>query len=122
MENNKYVDEADVDNSNGFLAALLFVTGLLFGALAGSAATLLMAPQSGKKTRLQIRRKGRHLRKQTEKAVDDGLNQVRDKAQDISTSIQAQAEDLQKRGQDVVDHQKERWSPVIEASVTAVQG
>jgi gas vesicle protein len=83
---------------------------------------LLLAPQSGKKTRRQIQRKGRNLRQQTVEAVDVGVAQVRDKAHDISTSFNEQAEDLQKRGQDVVDHQKERWTPLVNAGKTAVKG
>jgi gas vesicle protein len=122
MDNNNNEYENDVNNTNGLLAGLLFLAGLLMGSLIGAGAMLLLAPQSGKKTRLQIQRKGRDLRVQTADAVDDGVNQVRIKVRDISTSIHDQAEDLQQHGQEVVDQQKERWSPVVEAGVTAVQG
>jgi gas vesicle protein len=120
MNNNSYENEGN--NSNGFLAGLMLVIGLLLGGLVGAGTMLLLAPQSGKKTRLQIQRKGRDLRVQTADAVDDGVNQVRTKVRDISTSIHDQAEDLQQRGQDVVDQQKERWTPLVDAGKTAVQG
>jgi gas vesicle protein len=120
MNSNEYENEGN--NSNGFLAGLMLVTGLLLGGLVGAGIMLLLAPQSGKKTRLQIRRKGRNIRLQTADAIDDGVAQVRDKAHDISTSIHDQAEDLQQRGQDVVDHQKERWTPLVNAGKTAVKG
>jgi gas vesicle protein len=122
MNNRNDEDENDVNQSSGFLAGLLFVAGLLIGGLIGAGTMLLLAPQTGKKTRRQIQRKGRDLRVQTADAVDDGVAQIRTKAQDISTSIHDQAEDLQQRGQDVVDHQKERWSTVVEAGKTAVHG
>jgi gas vesicle protein len=122
MDNNSYEDEHIIDNLSGFFAGLLFLGGLLLGGLVGAGAMLLLAPQSGKKTRTQIRRKGRDLRKQTTKGIEDGVDQVRAKAHQVTTSIHDQAEDLQQRSQDVVDQQKERWSSVVEAGKTAVQG
>jgi gas vesicle protein len=122
MDDNSYEETYEVNNTSGILAGMLFLAGLLLGALAGAGAMLLLAPQSGKRTRKQIRRKGRALRKQTTRIIEGGVNQVRAKANQVTTSIHDQAEDLQQRGQDVVDHQKERWSPVVEAGKTAVQG
>lgn len=122
MMNNNYDEYDHANNSNGFLAALLLLAGLLIGGLAGAGAMLLLAPQSGKKTRLQIQKKGRDLREQTAVAVDDKVAQVRTKAQDVSTTIHDHAEELQKRGQVAVDSQKERWTPVVDAGKKAVQG
>lgn len=120
MNNTNDEYENEVNQVSGFLAGLLFLGGLLIGGLIGAGTMLLLAPQSGKKTRLQIQRKGRDLRVQTADAVDGGMTQVRTKVRDISTGIHDQAEDLQKKGQDVVDQQKERWSPVVDAGKTAV--
>jgi len=50
------------------------------GSLIGAGVMLLLAPQSGKKTRRQLRRRGRDLREQTTGAVDDTVAQVRAKA------------------------------------------
>ncbi len=41
-----------------------FLTGLLLGGLVGAAAALLMTPQSGEATRVQIQTKGAHLKSQ----------------------------------------------------------
>ena len=110
MSNKKHRVKQDNNQLNGFLAGFLFLGGLLLGSVAGAGAMLLMAPQSGKKTRKQILRKGRKIRKQTANTVKHKAEQVHDKAHQVTTSIQ-----------DVVDDQTERWEPVIEAGKTAVQ-
>lgn len=118
--NNNYEEKYEADDSSGFIAGLSLVIGLLLGGLAGAGVMLLMAPQSGKKTRAKIQRKGQEMRNQTTSAVDEAVAQVRSTARQVSTSIHDQGEALQQRGQDVVDHQRERWSPVVEAGKTAV--
>jgi gas vesicle protein len=111
MNDKRHGDKQDNNQVSGFLAGFLFLGGLLLGSVAGAGVMLLMAPQSGKKTRKQIQRKGRKVRKQTTRKIEHEADQVRDKAHKVTTSIQ-----------DVVDDQKERWEPVIEAGKTAVQG
>lgn len=108
------IEHEEANNPGGFLA------GLLIGGLAGAGAMLLLAPQSGKKTRTKIKRKGRKLGKQTTKTIDAGVDQVRAKAHEVTSNIQEQVEDLQQRGQDVVDGQRERWAPVVKAGRKAV--
>ena len=99
-----------------------FLAGLLLGGLAGASTMLLMAPQSGKRTRAQIQEKGLDLRDQTVKPVEDTVSQVLTKANQLTNTIHKQAEDLQHRGQEMLDEQKERWMPVVEAGKTAAQG
>jgi gas vesicle protein len=110
----------DEGNVSGLVAALMFVIGLTLGSLISAVVMLLVAPQSGKKTRRQIRRKGKALRHQASDAVDDTVAQVRAKAQQVSGAIHDQTEALQQRGQEVVDQQKERWAPVVKATEKAV--
>ena len=74
-----------VNNTLGVLG------GMLIGALAGAAAALLLAPQSGKDTRKQIQEKGTEL-------VDDTMTKVRTDANKITM-------DLKSRGQDVAVEQ-----------------
>lgn len=116
MNTHNQENEYNTNNLNSFWA------GLLLGGLAGAGAMLLLAPQSGKKTQQQIRRKGRELREQTAETIDDGMKQVNTKAHKVTTSLHKKAEAIQQLGQDMVDEQKERWSPVIEAGKTAVHG
>jgi gas vesicle protein len=56
---------------------LNILVGMLIGGLAGAAAMLLLAPQSGKDTRRQIQEKGIELRDRTTEMVEDTLAQVR---------------------------------------------
>jgi gas vesicle protein len=104
------------DNPRNFLA------GVLLGGLAGAGTMLLLAPRSGKKTRAKLEKKGQKLSKQTAKTIEGSVNQVRARANEVTTNLQDQVDGLQQHGQDVVDAQKERWASVVEAGKTAVLG
>jgi gas vesicle protein len=124
MEN--YEDEHD-DHSGS--AAMGFVAGMLIGGLASAGAMLLMAPQSGRRTRVQIRRKSMELRDQAMDSMEDAVEQVRTTSQQITANVQKQGDKLQKqadkiqqRGLHAIDEQKERWAPVVEAGQKAVNG
>lgn len=99
-----------------------FLVGLLLGTVLGAGTMMLFAPQSGQKTRSQIQRKGHDLREQTADTINEGVAQVRTEVEQVTTNMQKQAEELQQRGQDVVDEQIDRWAPVVEAGKTAVKG
>lgn len=102
--------ETNVNHPGSFLA------GLLLGGLAGAGAMLLLAPQSGEKTRAQIQLKSMELRDQTAEAVEDAVAQTRVKARQITADVRAKAEELQHRGQDVLNEQKARVSAIVEAA------
>ncbi|MEJ2426630.1 MAG: YtxH domain-containing protein [Candidatus Thiodiazotropha sp.] len=94
--------------------AILFLIGMLLGGLAGAAAMLLMAPQSGKKTRDQIQHKSIELRDQATETMENAMAQVRQTAQQITGDVREKAEELQQRGHDTLDEQRERLSTFIE--------
>ena len=102
--------------------ALGFLAGILVGGLAGAVTMLLMAPQSGKRTRGQIRHKSLELRDQATDTIEEAMAEARATGRHISASVQKQAEKIQQRGQDLLDEQKERWAPLMEAGQKAVQG
>ena len=121
-----YDDEHDEYNVR---AALGFLAGILIGGLAGAGTMLLLAPQSGKRTRAQIRHKGLELRDQATDTIEEAMTEARTTGQHLTARVQKQADKIQKqadklqqRGQDVIDAQKERWSPVVEAGQKAVNG
>jgi gas vesicle protein len=78
------------------------VGGLLIGALVGAAAMLLYAPQSGEKTRDQIRQKNIEIRNLTTEAIEDAMVKTRQKAQKIQGIVQKQVNSLEQGGQDVM--------------------
>jgi len=116
LDNHNHEPENGVNQVGGFFA------GLLIGGLAGAVAMLLLAPQSGKRTRAQIQLKSMELREQTTEAVEDAMVQARTKGRQIRADVREKADELQQRGQAVLDEQKERLSTLVEAGKTAVQG
>ena len=97
------------DKAKGFLA------GILLGSLAGAGATLLLTPQSGKKTRAKIQRASMDMRDQTVAGVEDVMAQARATGRQISADVHQQVDDLQQRGQAMVDEQKARVASMVEA-------
>ena len=87
---------------------------MLIGALAGAAAALLLAPQSGKDTRRQIQEKSIELRDRTTELVDDTMTKVRTNANKITM-------DLKSRGQDVAVEQLENVSEAAQAGKKAIE-
>ena len=110
MQNNTHEDKHDTNYPGSMLAGLLFLAALLVGGLIGAAAMLLLAPQSGKKTRAQIRRKGQDWREQTAGSVEDAVAQVRARANQTVTSLRQQANELEQRGQAMLDEGGSRFS------------
>jgi gas vesicle protein len=107
MEKHNREDENDARHPASFLG------GLLLGSLAGAVAMLFFAPQSGKKTRQQIRRNAIELRDQTTASVEDAVTQVRDRAGKIVADVSGQAMDLKKQGQDALVEQLDRVTAAL---------
>jgi gas vesicle protein len=122
------VDNLVVDPEPGdFRAGLLTGTaiGLLIGGLAGAVAMLLLAPQSGNRTRAKLNRQSHELREQAAdavEAVEDAVAQARDKAHQVTHDVRKQAEDLEQRGQAMLDGQMDNLATIVEAGKNAVQG
>jgi gas vesicle protein len=97
------------------------VLGLLVGSLAGAAAMLLFAPQSGERTRTQIRLKSSQLRDQTNEIADSALAQVRSEIQEITAGAREMAGKLKQSGLDKLVEQLDRVSGVLDAGKKAVK-
>lgn len=100
--------------------AIGFLAGLLIGGVVGAGAMLLLAPNSGEDTRATIRHEGLALRNRTAETVEGAMAQARAKTGRIKTDVHKQAKELQQRGQDMLDEQKEVVSTVVEAEKTAL--
>ena len=95
--------------------------GMLIGSLAGAAAMLLFAPQSGKRTRAQIGQKSIQLRDRTTKSVKKAVAQVRSKTNRFTADVQEKAGELKQLGQDKLVKQMDRVSAALDAGKTAVE-
>jgi gas vesicle protein len=81
MVNDNYEHENDGGEPGGSLA------GLLIGGLTGAAAMLLLAPQSGKRTRAKLYRQGAEWREHAADTMGDAVASARDKARQITHDV-----------------------------------
>ena len=98
-----------------------FLIGLLIGGMAGALAMLLLAPQSGKRTRAQIQDKTIQLRDRTTKNIKKAVAQVRSETDKLTADVQEKAGELKQLGQDKLVEQLERVSAALDAGKTAVK-
>lgn len=89
--------------------------GVLIGALAGAATMLLLAPQSGKDTRMQIQKKGIELRDRATTMMEDTMTQVRTNANKIAT-------DVKNYGQELAVEQLDNVSKAARTGKKVIQG
>ena len=105
-------------HNNNILGVL---AGMLVGILAGAVTMLLLAPQSGKDTRTQIKEKGIELRDRTTEMVEDTLAQVRLDRDKITMGGRRKAKELLHQGQALVVEQLEHVSEAAQAGKKAIQ-
>ena len=74
------------------------LVGLLIGGLMGAVLMLLVAPQSGKKTRAKIHRQSHKLRTQTAETVDNAVASARDTARQVTHDVSDKVEELKRGG------------------------
>jgi gas vesicle protein len=103
---------------SGFVGIL---GGLIIGSVAGAVAMLLLAPQSGKKTRMLIQDKGIELRDRATGMVDEAFEQVRSNTSKIAASGITKADELKEQGQDLLAEQMDRVSAAARAGKKAIQ-
>ncbi len=118
MENNIEEQAYEVNNTKNVLNVLI---GALIGGLAGAAAMLLFAPQSGKRTRAQIQHKSIQLRNRTTKNIKKAVAQVRSETNRITSEVQEKAGELKQLSQDKLVEQMDRVSAVLDAGKKAVE-
>jgi gas vesicle protein len=97
-------------------------TGMLLGSLAGAVTVLLLAPQSGKETRTQLKEKGLELRNRATEVVEDGVAQVRTNIDKITTSGREKIKELKQQGQELAADQLDRVSAAAQAGKKAIKG
>ena len=95
--------------------------GMLIGGLAGAVTMLLLAPQSGEDTRMQIQEKGIELRDRTTGMVEEAMAQVRLDRNKFTMSGRRKAKELLDQGQALVVEQLDRVSEAAQAGKKAIQ-
>jgi len=95
--------------------------GMLVGGLAGAVTMLLLAPQSGKDTRILLQKKGIELRDRTTEMVEDTLTKVRLDGNKLTMSGREKAKELLQQGQELVVEQLDRVSEAAQAGKKAIQ-
>jgi len=81
------------------------VVGMLFGSLAGALTMLLLAPRSGKDTRIQLREKSIELRDRATGIVEDAVDQVRSNTKKIAMDGREKAQELLQQDEALVIEQ-----------------
>jgi len=115
MKNDNQEYNYPTNNTTGVLA------GLLVGSLAGAVTMLLLAPRSGKDTRMQMKEKGIELRDRTTEMMEDTITQVRSNANKMADSGREKMKELKHQGQELAVEQLDRVSAVVDAGKTAVK-
>jgi gas vesicle protein len=105
-------------NKTNVLGVLL---GMLIGGLAGAVAMWLLAPQSGRDTRKQIKEKGIELRDRTGGMMDDAMEQVRSNTSRIAIAGRQKAEEFKQHGQELLAGQLGRVSAAAQAGKKVIQ-
>ncbi|MGZ9226103.1 MAG: YtxH domain-containing protein [Anaerolineales bacterium] len=98
------------------------LVGTLIGGLAGAVTMLLLAPQSGKDTRMQLREKGIELRERTTEMVEDTMAQVRSNANKIADGGREKIKGLKQHGQELAVEQLDHVSEAAQAGKKVIQG
>jgi gas vesicle protein len=94
---------------------------MLIGGLAGAVTMLLLAPQSGKDTRMQIQEKGLELRDRTNEIVEDTLAQVRSSVNKLTLDGREKFKELKQHGQELAVEQLDHVSEAAKAGKKAIQ-
>lgn len=104
-------------------AALGVFAEILVGGLAGATTMWLIAPQTGKQTRAQIKQKSLELRDRTVHGVDDVVESLNSKAHHLTDGVRAKTHKLQQQGRKLaikqLDHLEETLEDALEDVVQA---
>ncbi|MEP7133877.1 MAG: YtxH domain-containing protein [Chloroflexota bacterium] len=98
------------------------LVGTLIGGLAGALTMLLLAPQSGKRTRVQIQAKGIELRDRAAEIVEDAVAQARLDGNKLVRDGRRKANKMLHQGQELVAEKIEDVTDAVKAGKKAIQG
>ena len=118
MTHEEHTHEHDVHDEHHHHGSMRsWMTGFVMGGLAGLAASLLMAPQSGRETRELVRYKATQLRQ----AAEQTAQETKERVAQISDEAKTQVDTLRQKGMEYVDEQKSRVNRVANAVTEAAK-
>ena len=120
MMEDKMEDNA-MEHGSNFIGVRNVMIGLLIGGVAGALTMMLVAPQSGQQTRIQIQDKAMQLRDQTSMGIKKAYDQVRSGTIQLKSGVQEKAVELKQRGQDKLVKGLDRVSAALESGKEAVK-
>jgi gas vesicle protein len=97
------------------------VVGMLIGGLVGAVTMMLLAPRSGKDTRMQIQEKGIELRDRTNEIVEETLAQVRSSVNKLTQNGREKFNELKQQGQELAVEQLDHISEAAKAGKKALK-
>lgn len=80
-----------------------FITGLLLGGLAGAAAAMLFAPQSGDDTRQMIRNTALDAKVRAQDTLRQAQDQVSSKVEDVQQRVSSMTDDVRSKASRLKD-------------------
>jgi gas vesicle protein len=98
------------------------LAAFLIGGLAGAVTMLLLAPQSGTDTRMQLQEKGIELRDRATEMVEDTMSRVNSSANKIAINGREKFNELKQQGQELAVEQLDRVSEAAQAGKKVIQG
>jgi gas vesicle protein len=98
------------------------LAGFLLGGLIGAGAMLLLAPQSGQKTREELQRGATAVRDRTMSRVNETVAEARTKAEELSTEARMKAEELKARGRQAAIEGLDKVSQAAETGKRNLKG
>ena len=121
-ENELRQDDAVKPSRLGIGLLIGLLAGSIFGGLAGAGIMLLLAPQSGKRTRTKLQQQSMILRNQATESIEDALADVSDKAHEYTDDLQKEVGKVERRGREILDEQQDNLAAAVKAGKNAVQG
>lgn len=105
---------------NGSSGAPL-LAGLMIGGLVGAGTMLLLAPQSGRRTREEIQAGAVDMKDRATDSVQGAVYQARSRAQQLASNVRDTASDLQNQGKDIAIDQLDRVASAAQAGKKALR-
>src|SRR5512136_1442876 len=111
---NRSRERSNLMSDNGGSETGAFLAGFIVGGLVGAATALILAPQSGERTRTQIREKSIELRDRAEDLADDArvraeeaAEEARKRADELSVRAEQAAVEARKRAEELGTRSRE---------------